>query len=86
MIDSRRAAGEQGVEQLPAPVREAGGVATGGAVAEWQLQLGNPQARPDGVDGHPHLAAETGGERKTGLARRLRERTLTRQRLARCEA
>jgi hypothetical protein len=83
VIDRRRAAGEQRVQQLPAAVCEAGGVATRGAVPDRQLQLGDPQARTNRVDGHPHLAAEAGGEREAGLPRRLRERSLAGKRLAR---
>src|SRR6266446_2078703 len=56
------------------------------AVAKRQLQLGDPEAGPNGVHRHPHLAAEAGGQREARLTRLLREHPLARKRLFRCEA
>jgi hypothetical protein len=85
MVDGGGAAREERVEKLPSSVREAGHVATRGAVAERQLQLRDPEAGPNGVHRHPHLAAEACGERKARLAGVLREHPLARERLFRCE-
>src|SRR5205814_8833110 len=86
VVDGARAAGEQRVERLPPAVREAAGIPCGRAMAERQLEFGNPEAGPDRVDRHPHLAAEAGRERKACLAGGLRQRALARERFLRTEA
>jgi hypothetical protein len=86
VVDGGGAAGKESVEQLPSSVGEAAGVSSGGAVAEREFQLRDPQAGSNGVHRHPHLATETCGQRKARLARLLREHALARQRLLRCEA
>ena len=53
-----------------AAVHEAARVAAGRAVRERQLDLRDAQPGADGVDRHPHLAAEAGREREARLARR----------------
>ena len=64
-----RAEREQDVAQLTAAVDEPAEVAAGRAVLEIELDFVDVQTRPGGVDRHPHLAAEAGRERETGLAR-----------------
>ena len=61
-------------------------VAAGGAVAQRQLDLLDPEAGAGGVDRHPHLAAEPGREREARRPCRRRERALARERLRALEA
>src|SRR6266542_6762902 len=65
-VQPERATGVEGVAQLTCPVHEPAQIATCRAVAERQLDLANAQAPARGVDGHPNLAAESGGDREAG--------------------
>ena len=81
MIHAGRPAGEHGVEQLTSTVCEPGGVPAGCPVPQRQLDLGDAQPCFDGVDRHPHLAAEARREREASVSRRLRECALAGERL-----
>ena len=52
------------VAQLAAPVDEAAERAPGRPVLELELDLGQPIAGADGIDGHPDLHPVSGGERE----------------------
>ena len=85
-VDAERAAGIDGVAELPRPVEEAAGIAPGGAVTERQLDLAELEPGARGVDRHPHLAAEAGRDGEAGGPGRGRERPLARERLSRRDA
>ena len=73
MVRRLRAEREQDVAELARAVREPAQVAAGRAVAQRKLDLVDRQARADGVERHPDLAAEPG--RRSGSTSRAPRRT-----------
>ena len=69
--------GSQDVEQLMRAMGESGERAAGWTVAEIELDLDDPATGANGVDGHPGLHAEAGGEGKHVAECGLREGPLT---------
>jgi hypothetical protein len=52
------------IHELTGAMRKAGRSATGGTVAQIELDLGDSPSGPSGVDRHPDLHPESRGERQ----------------------
>ena len=82
-VGGHRAAGDQGpghVPQLLGPVQLTGQVAAGGPVPQLDLDLLDPQAGAQDVDGHADLHTPSGGQRTGQLERPPGQAALTGQR------